>query len=152
MPLPQSLAKASLREIMLDEAYRVSLGAKEVQVQFNPESMTVENRRDDFVRGRPVATLSVTLCFDVTALEPLSSPPSDVQVLTKELHYFLKGGKPLPLGRCVRFLWGSFAFDGWISSISETFDLFAADGTPLRANVTLSISNEGMGGKSQQKG
>jgi LysM repeat protein len=39
----------------------------------------------------------------------------------------------------VRFSWGTFIFRGIITSIEETLDYFAEDGTPLRATVTLGL-------------
>jgi LysM repeat protein len=40
----------------------------------------------------------------------------------------------------VRFSWGTFIFRGIITSIEETLDYFAEDGTPLRATVTLGMA------------
>jgi hypothetical protein len=39
----------------------------------------------------------------------------------------------------VRFVWGSFTFQGIITSIEETLDYFAEDGTPLHATVSLTL-------------
>ena len=37
----------------------------------------------------------------------------------------------------VRFLWGSFQFDGMMDSLEETLEFFSPDGRPLRASVSL---------------
>jgi hypothetical protein len=149
MPLPLVLEKAQLREIYLDVDGNINLGSpsggtgKVVDVQFNPESMVVSHTKSSADNGRPTSTLTLALWFDVTTLGPFSFI-FDVQKLTKEIDYFIMPLKPGPWTHGVRFLWSSFSFDGWINQLNETFDYFAADGTPLRANLSITISNQGM--------
>ncbi len=42
----------------------------------------------------------------------------------------------------VRFIWGSFQFDGIVESLEESLELFSPEGRPLRANVTLSLTQQ----------
>jgi hypothetical protein len=42
----------------------------------------------------------------------------------------------------VRFQWGDLKIDGLISSLQVDFDLFASDGTPLRAKMGVSIKEQ----------
>src|SRR5207248_10261597 len=49
-------------------------------------------------------------------------------------------GKFLP--PAVRFMWGSFQFDGVMDSLEESLELFSNDGVPLRASMSLSLSQQ----------
>jgi hypothetical protein len=42
----------------------------------------------------------------------------------------------------VRFSWGSFLFDGLIDSIEESIEFFSPEGKPLRASVSLGLSQQ----------
>jgi len=42
----------------------------------------------------------------------------------------------------MRFQWGSFVIDGVVDSVNVDLDHFAADGTPLRAKVSLAINEQ----------
>jgi phage tail-like protein len=108
-PVRPTLAKAVLED--LEEHRRVA-------VQFNPRSL----RR---VRAGDVARLTLELRFDAPA-------SSDVQQLTAPIAELLQR-------RAVRFEWGSFDFVGRIVELDEEFDLFAADGRPLRAVLALTL-------------
>ncbi|VVB89320.1 Uncharacterised protein [uncultured archaeon] len=72
-----------------------------------------------------------------------------MRLLTNEIVYFMKPKKPVknskgeqyvPPG--VRFIWGSFMFDGVIESINENLEFFSEDGKPLRASIALSIGSQ----------
>lgn len=43
---------------------------------------------------------------------------------------------------CVRFIWGSFQFDGMMDSLEESLEFFSADGKPLRANLSVAMSRQ----------
>ncbi len=45
-------------------------------------------------------------------------------------------------GKSVMFAWGTLAYRGSMDSFSVTYQMFAADGTPVQAEVSLSISGE----------
>jgi Contractile injection system tube protein len=51
-------------------------------------------------------------------------------------------GKDVYLPPAVRFLWGSFKFDGLMDSLEETLEFFSPEGKPLRASLALSLSQQ----------
>lgn len=162
MPRPERLAKAELREIYWDSSGVVHDGDRErtLVVQFNPETLSVTYTNQtvggdqrggaahQFV-GKGTTRLSLDLWFDVTEPLPDGSrePSGDVRKLTEKVNYFIQP-KPaedgedrwIPPG--VRFLWGTFLFEGIVESITERLEYFSADGKPLRAQVSLSISSQ----------
>jgi hypothetical protein len=42
----------------------------------------------------------------------------------------------------VRFQWGSFLFDGMVDGIEQSLEFFSPDGKPLRANISLNLSQQ----------
>ena len=125
------LAKAELRQ--LDADFKEEIEPKTwTKVQFNPETLKVSfanqvqqpsgggdqrgTPSQQFV-GAGTTKLSVQLWFDVTA--------------------------PLPEGeQAVRFVWGTFQFDGIMDSMEESLELFSAEGRPLRASVSFGLSQQ----------
>jgi Contractile injection system tube protein len=162
MPDSVQLAKAELRQ--LDSAFKNPIEPNTwCTVQFNPESLKV-NFANQVVQpagagdqrgsaamqfvGAGTTKLALTLWFDVGSPQPPgSSPVSDVRKLTQKVAFFItpkpvqgKPGKYIP--PAVRFLWGSFQFDGIVESLEETLEFFSPDGRPLRASVGLSLSQQ----------
>lgn len=165
LPESQKLAKAQLIE--LDPELKDKLpGGKEITVQFNPESLKVafanqiktpEGSSGDQKNGSPArqfvgagtTKLTLQLWFDVTAELPANKKSvTDVRELTKDVTHFMtpkeekgkKGKNYVPPG--VRFLWGSFQFDGLMESLEESLEFFSPDGRPLRASMTLNLSQQ----------
>jgi hypothetical protein len=148
--------RAELRELKSngqETGYRVP-------VQFNPETLKVsfanqlEQKGDQggtsstqYV-GKGSTKLSVQLWFDVTGPERQEVPKvKDVRELTKQVVYFITPKpaeddktKVVPPG--IRFLWGSFQFDGIAESLEESLEFFSKEGRPLRASVTLNLSQQ----------
>lgn len=162
MPEPPNLQRAQLKEISWDQQGGVQDGSKTVDVQFNPETLTVtyanQNAGGDqrggsavqFV-GKGTTKLAMELWFDVTRWPAGQSPDpqGDVRVLTEQVAYFMKPNPaPGQSGRGqqryvppgVRFSWGTFLFEGVVDSITEKLEYFSPEGKPLRAGITLSIS------------
>lgn len=151
MPEPARIDRAKLEQIKLangTEPSRVTDGSKTLEVQFNPESLkvtysnTVSN--DDQAGGAAIqyvtkssTTLALDLWFDATRLPGVD----DVREETNKVkHFFVpveQGEGLAPPG--VRFLWGSFLFEGVMTSLAETLELFSAAGQPLRAQLSVSI-------------
>ena len=153
------LTKAKLIELDQDFKEKKS-GAKEVTVQFNPDTLKVAfanqvvepeggdqsggNKGKQFV-GAGTTKLTLTLWFDVTAMT--QNPVDDVRRLTKEVIYFMI---PQPTAKdpkqfippAVRFSWGSFLFDGIIDGLEESLEFFSPEGRPLRASIGLSLSQK----------
>jgi Contractile injection system tube protein len=155
------LVKAQLIE--LDAAFKAPLpSGKTVTVQFNPETLKVTfanrvqqpqsagDQRGNAPRQVPAAgatKLALQLWFDVTA--PGGEQAADVRALTSEVAYFMvpKTGDPgsstdQPIPPGVRFLWGTFQFDGMLDSLEETLDFFSSDGKPLRSSLSLGLSGQ----------
>lgn len=153
------LAKARLIE--LDASFKHEKdGGKKVDVQFNPETLKVTfanqivqpaggdqaagNAGRQFV-GAGTTKLGLQLWFDVNAME--KDPVDDVRRLTQPVIYFMTPQKSeedpkklAPPG--LRFQWGTFLFDGMVEGLEETLEFFSPDGKPLRASITLTISQQ----------
>jgi hypothetical protein len=159
MPGAEKLEKAELRE--LDAAFTNEINTdKKCQVQFNPETLKVSFANQvatpsgagdqkgtparQFV-GAGTTKLSLQLWFDVTApMPPEQKTEQDVRKLTAKVAYFItpkpEGDKFVP--PAVRFLWGSFQFDGIMESMEESLEFFSSDGRPLRASVTINLTQQ----------
>jgi hypothetical protein len=162
MPEQQKIAKAELQE--LDTAFASQINKdKATKVQFNPDTLKVAfanqiqqpqgggdqggAQAQQFV-GAGSTKLSVQLWFDVT--QELGDLPDviDVRKLTERVAYFItpKGepaNKPKKwIPPAVRFLWGTFQFDGIMESLEESLEHFSAEGRPLRASVTISLTQQ----------
>lgn len=153
------VARAQLLE--LDASFRNLINQDAwVTVQFNPESLKVsfDNKVSDAggvadqgggaskqVVGTGTTKLAVQLWFDVSS--DAEAPVDDVRKLTQKVAYFITA-QPVP-GKphrppVVRFLWGSFQFDGIVESIEESLEFFSPEGRPLRASVSLLIIQQGI--------
>lgn len=155
-------AKAELIE--LDANFEKKSGGKAVTVQFNPETLKVSFANQlvqpnggsggtgdqsgpasrQFV-GAGTTKLSLQLWFDVGAQSSdAGSPVMDVRELTKNVAFFItpkrEGEHYIPPG--VRFQWGSFHFDGFMDSLDESLEFFSDEGIPLRASVTIAMSQQ----------
>ena len=159
---PFNVAKAELRELMPNGQE----GSHKVTVQFNPETLKVSfanqvvppsnaagapdqrgTAATQFV-GKGTTKLSVQLWFDASAPLPQGKETAtDVRELTKDVIYFITPkpadddpNKFVPPG--IRLLWGTFQFDGIVDSLEESLEFFSHDGKPLRASVTMSLSQQ----------
>jgi len=153
------LVKAKLIELKQDLSSELP-GGKQVDVQFNPESMKVsfanqvaEPKGGDqkagtagrqFV-GAGTTKLALTLWFDVTAMT--EKPVDDVRRLTADIIHFMTPQKAqsdpkklAPPG--TRFSWGSFLFDGMVEGLEESLEYFSPQGKPLRASVNLTLAQQ----------
>lgn len=156
------LAKAHLIELN-DDLSDVKPGGKDIKVQFNPETLKVTfanqiqtpNTTGDQAQGNAgrqyvgagTTKLALALWFDVTAATDDAHRLDDVRRLTQEVVYFMTprevpgdATRFVPPG--VRFHWGSFKFDGLVDSMEETLEFFSSDGKPLRASITMNVSQQ----------
>jgi hypothetical protein len=118
--------------------------------------------------GAGTTKLALQLWFDVTAYPSGAAPADDVRRLTQRVAYFITpkpigqqggGGGGAPAGGqqgggggqsqqpqfappAVRFIWGSFQFDGIMEQLEETLEFWSPDGRPLRASVSLGLSQQ----------
>jgi hypothetical protein len=142
---------------------------KKFEVQFNPESLKVtfanqmqppsqtasDNSRGtssiQYV-GRGSTKLAVTLWFDVNAELPgllvdADDQRSDVRKLTEKVIDLIRVQpvtveRDQPIPPAVSFVWGTFKFDGLIESIEQSLDFFSPQGVPLRASISLNMSQQ----------
>jgi hypothetical protein len=163
MPDVPQLAKAELRQLDADFKNEINKD-KWTKVQFNPDSLKVSFANQvatpsgsgdqsgpqarQFV-GAGTTKLAVTLSFDVTSEIPQELPQvDDVRQLTQRVAYFITPkGDPENAPKkytppAVRFVWGSFQFDGIMESMEETLELFSFEGRPLRASVAITLSQQ----------
>jgi hypothetical protein len=164
MPDPVRLAKAELRE--LDSAFNEVPNGATVRVQFNPETLKVSFSNQlktpegsqggtaaiQFV-GTGTTKLSLQLWFDVTAPQVQQPEVKDVRKLTQKVAFYMLPGKKNPKAPpAVRFIWGTFVFDGVMESLEESLELFSPDGRPLRASVNVSLTQQRITFKFVEKG
>lgn len=163
MPDVPQLAKAEIRELDANFANEINQDNWTI-VQFNPDSMKVSFANQiatpsgsgdqngpqarQFV-GAGTTKLAVTLYFDVTSEIPQGLPAADdVRKLTQRVAYFITPAGDPPgqpkkfIPPSVRFLWGSFQFDGIMESMEETLELFSFEGRPLRASVAIALTQQ----------
>jgi len=163
MPDVPQLAKAELRELDADFKEEINKD-KATKVQFNPDTLKVSFANQiaqpsgsgdqsgpqarQFV-GAGTTKLVVQLYFDVTSELPQGLPEvDDVRKLTQRVAYFItptgdpknKPKKYIP--PAVRFIWGSFQFDGIMEGLEETLELFSFEGRPLRASMSLTLTQQ----------
>jgi hypothetical protein len=103
--------------------------------------------------GKGTTKLTLQLWFDVSSVVPTDlqrflTARKDVRLLTEKVAYFIKP-KEVPntnpkryLPPAVSFIWGSFRFDGIMESLEETLEFFSPDGVPLRASISLGLSQQ----------
>ncbi|MFF0014115.1 hypothetical protein [Streptomyces sp. NPDC005374] len=131
-----------------------------VEVQFNPTSLRLQYQNTRDIGGKTVKTVarqyfSVTpavLSFDLEydSAEEVdagsgagTNQPFDVRRLTAAVRHFARpGATGLKAPPVLRFSWGQFAFDGIVTQITEELDYFAPDGTPLRAKLSISVTEQ----------
>jgi hypothetical protein len=168
----ENIAKAELREIKPDgsegKRVQVQFNPETLKVSFTNQVVppTTNNaagggRRSRGSRdqrgtsatqfvGKGATKLSVQLWFDVTSILPEGKRgTTDVRELTQDVAFFITPAqsrenedKFVPPG--VSFLWGTFKFDGIMESLEESLDLFSPEGKPLRASVTIGLSQQGI--------
>lgn len=159
MPEPAPLDKAKLIELKHDWSAKDPDGI-EMVVQFNPETLKVTYSNQvvppqgkasqdgpaafQFV-GTGTTKLSLQLWFDVSGQDDeTENPVIDVRNLTKNVAYFMTPkaeGKHMVIP-AVRFLWGSFSFDGVMDSLDESLEYFSREGIPLRASMSFGLTQQ----------
>jgi hypothetical protein len=115
--------------------------------------------------GKQSTELVVELIFDTTEVSSTSAPRMawgdeesrqqaarcsgdvDVRIFTLRVAALMapkdpKADKPAPTR--VQFVWGAFLFEGVVSSLTETLELFSAEGIPLRASLQLTMTEDSL--------
>ncbi len=144
------LVKATLAEISADE----KVGTP-VPVQFNPATMRLQisnsteggkslGRQTRQYLGSSSTTLTLDLIFD-TADEGDTDHPRSVRERTAIVEKFVfpvSQDKKKQAPPKLRFHWGPFILDGVLDSVNIDIEHFAANGTPLRAKVGISLKEQ----------
>jgi hypothetical protein len=128
-----------------------------ISVMFNPSTLKVtlanslkENERSGNSRAaqyvdKSSSSLSVELIFDSSIeFDQRNSVRKDVRQYTGAIaNEFMKqpneGDENAEPKRCM-FAWGTFIFVGIMESFDETLELFSWEGTPLRATVSIKMT------------
>jgi len=123
--------------------------AQSVPIDFNPATLEYsialntqgEGGQTQQAAGAASAKLSLELLFDST------DTGEDVRRKTNLVERLLQPQPPQggadgpPLAPpMVTFEWGAFTFSGVVDSFKQTMDFFSANGVPLRAAVSLTMS------------
>jgi hypothetical protein len=77
--------------------------------------------------------------------QPPGARVSDVRQLTQKVAYFItpdKVGENKYVPPAVRFIWGTFQFDGLMDGLEETLEFFSPEGKPLRASLSVTLSQQ----------
>ena len=124
-------------------------------VQFNPTTLkltrsnnvdkggaTTNTQKRQMPSVQP-ATLTFDLEFD-TAEGDGNGKAKDVRDLTKLVRQFTEPTRDLPKDppAAVLFAWGTFKFQGIVTQLTEDLDYFSPDGRPLRAKLSITITEQ----------
>ncbi len=148
-----TLVKAQLCEIAGDPG-SAPVG-EPIDVQFNPTTLRVAisnkttggNQAGSQAKQKP-GTGEVSVTFDLyfdTSDEGTTDAPVPVTRRTQIVEKFVRPRGNTPAQQSpprVQFKWGTFLVQGVMESANIDLDLFAADGTPLRAKVAVSIKGQ----------
>jgi hypothetical protein len=164
-----ALEKATMVRLKADPSAQQVEDGEPIAVQFNPSSvrMSMRNQVTDGdtrglnarqASGRNSTDLSFDLHFD-TADEKGSKANGYKSVRDKTAlveQFVLPARDPHDSSKRivpprVRFKWGDFSIDGIIDNLTIDFDLFAPDGTPLRAKMGVSIKQQDLQYEINQK-
>jgi hypothetical protein len=142
---------------------QAELDGDPIEVQFNPTSLrlqrqnnadtggvTARTQRRQYPAAQP-ATLTFDLEFDTAEEAAVTQDEGegtthyvDVRTRTALVRQFVEPPandvrKPPP---AARFSWGTLIFDGLVKQVTEDLDYFAPDGTPLRAKVSVTMTEQ----------
>lgn len=100
-----------------------------------------ENLQSDPTGYTDKAVLSVRLFFHTYQNETIYT---DVREEVKKILKFVRhsGNSASENDPKITFAWGTICHTGTLDSFSVTYQMFASDGTPVQAEVSISISGE----------
>lgn len=144
--------KAFLQAISDKPNSKDPVGPK-IEVQINPATLryqmasTVDFGKD---AGRQKTTYqgsSSTLSFDLvfdSADEGTTESPVDVRTRTRQLESFVlpQKNKTKAVPPRLQFTYGTFTVIGAMTALNQDFDLFSANGVPLRAKCAVTIKEQ----------
>lgn len=151
--VPASLTKLADKPAATKGSRTYTTVGDPFEVQFNPTTLKI-SRTNNVDKGGSTtktqkkqtpsvqpATLSFDLEFDTAEGGP-DGKPQDVRDLTRIVRQFTEPNEADPKSPppAVRFQWGTFMFQGIMTQLTEDLDYFSPAGMPLRAKVTLTIT------------
>jgi nucleoid-associated protein YgaU len=130
-----------------------TVSGRRVAVLFNPEEYTLDRETAfaelavpglsapivQFLHGNS-QTLDMELLVDTTEAGPAGAAGSDVRGPVGELVGLMDIDPTLHAPPPLVFAWGSLTFTCVLTRASQRYVMFRADGTPLRARVTVRLS------------
>jgi hypothetical protein len=143
----------------------IKLDNDAVDVQFNPTSLKL-SRQNNIDKGgsttntqkrQSPSSQPATLTFDLeldTAEGDATGNPLDVRDLTQGIRQFVEVTKENPTDPPppLLFAWGSFHFQGIVTQLSEDLDYFSAEGMPLRAKCSVTVTEQDPDFEAKKKG
>jgi hypothetical protein len=158
-PTTPKVDKARISKLPAKAAKDAVLKPKDtIFVQFNPTSLkisrtnnpdsgaTVNDPKRQHTAPQP-ATLTFDLEFDTgEGDEKTGLQQKDVRELTANVREFVEPSGKDKTGPPPRILfqWGPLSFPGIVTNLTEDLDYFAPDGTPLRAKLSITISEQNL--------
>ena len=147
--MPPQLEKAKIKSIKPDKPA--------FDVLFNPSTYTVSHSNSFSKQGVPgqeeeilefgygeSATLTMDLFFDTydpQANDDRAKKNQDVRNYTRQLTDLLKVDSDKHEPPICQFSWGSFVFDGVLTSVQLTYTLFLPSGVPVRAKAAVTFNS-----------
>lgn len=130
----------------LEKAYLAIDGGEQIPVLFNPNQYSLDRSNQIAELGIPGAaapvlqyvhgntgTLSMDLFFDTYEQQ------SDVRRYTDKVYGLLGIQRDTHAPPLLTFTWGNFHFRCVLERVSGRFTVFLADGTPVRATLSVSL-------------
>jgi nucleoid-associated protein YgaU len=97
--------------------------------------------------GTQATTLRMQILLDAVEKQPAGSVQAEVEQLLKWTSTDGAPGDPAPSPPELRFTWGALTinggntFTGHLKQVDVTYELFARDGRPIRAQVSLTLES-----------
>jgi hypothetical protein len=133
--MQNALAKASFTDVT-DKARPIPVHFNPVSLQYgisNTLAKKGNGNQTKQVVSQSTATLALELSFDST------DSGRDVREATGPIAHFMQPARD-NTPPVVLFSWGSFQFQGMLTSYRETLDFFSPEGVPLRASVSIGMA------------
>lgn len=142
-------------QIIIDDKDSAVVGSnglrKIMEVMFNPTEYALNKGAQiaeigipgldspilQFVRGQN-ARLTLDLFFDTTD-SGMDNSAQDVRSLTKPFFELVRIQPKTHAPPRIEFVWGSLRFKAIVESINQKFSLFAPNGNPLRATLSVTM-------------
>lgn len=132
--------RSDIKEILVmfnPSEYKISKN-----VNYNKNNVQSQDTQDPMYGNGECAELDLVLFFDCDLKYKNNNDSKneikahDVRKYTERIMSLMKPGENQKPPLC-DFIWGSFSFRGYISSVTQSFTRFTQEGIPIRAEVNL---------------